>query len=120
MKAFLTKPCGFIGYHLVELLLDQGVSVIIYDVAIANILAATLSNCILQKHQIFNIGTGSKTNILELLDLISKLTEYYLEPIFLPSREGEIKHSCAEIILGQEKLGFNPLISLEEGIKLLL
>ncbi|MTJ11522.1 NAD-dependent epimerase/dehydratase family protein [Anabaena sp. UHCC 0187] len=90
------------------------------DVARANILAATLPSSILKKYRIFNIGTGNKTNLVELLNLISKQTNYYLEPTFLPSRQGEIEHSCADISLSQEKLDFQPLISLEEGIKSLL
>lgn len=90
------------------------------DIARANIIAATLPSSILKKHRIFNIGTGNKTNLLELLDLIYKQTNYYLEPVFLPSRQGEIEHSCADISLAQDKLGFKPLISLEEGIKSLL
>jgi UDP-glucose 4-epimerase len=90
------------------------------DVARANILAASLPSNILEKHRVFNIGTGNKTNLLQLLDLISMQTNYYLNPTFLPSRQGEIEHSCADITLAQEKLGFQPLISLEEGIKSLL
>ena len=90
------------------------------DVARANILAASLPSNILEKHRVFNIGTGNKTNLLQLLDLISMQTNYYLKPTFLPSRPGEIEHSCADISLAQEKLSFQPLISLEEGIKSLL
>ncbi|QFS45335.1 NAD-dependent epimerase/dehydratase family protein [Nostoc sphaeroides] len=90
------------------------------DIAKANLLAATLPSSILKKHRIFNIGTGNETNLLELLNLISKQKNYYLEPVFLPFRQGEIEHSCADISLAQEKLGFKPLISLEEGIKSLL
>lgn len=90
------------------------------DVARANILAASLPSNILEKHRVFNIGTGNKTNLLELLDLISMQTNYYLEPTFLPTRQGEIEHSYADITLAQKKLNFQPLISLEEGIKSLL
>lgn len=90
------------------------------DVARANILAATLSSSVVNKYRIFNIGTGNRTNLLELLDLISKQINYYLEPTFLPSRQGEVDHSCADISLAQKNLGFQPLISLEEGIKTLL
>ncbi len=90
------------------------------DVARANILAATVSSSVVNKHRVFNIGTGNKTNLLELLNLISKQVNYYLEPVFLPSRQGEVSHSCADISLAQEKLGFQPLISLEKGIKILL
>lgn len=90
------------------------------DIARANILAAKLPSKTIEKHRIFNIGTGSRTNLLQLLDLISKQTDYYIEPTFLPSRQCEIHHSCADISLAQEKLGFQPLISLEAGIKTLL
>ncbi|GBO52268.1 UDP-glucose 4-epimerase [Pseudanabaena sp. lw0831] len=90
------------------------------DVARANIFAAKLSSSIASKNRVFNIGTGYQTSLLELLDVIRKQTNYYLEPIFLESRQGEVKHSCANIDLAQEKLGFQALVSLEEGIKTLL
>lgn len=90
------------------------------DVARANILAAMLPSSIVNKHRVFNIGTGIKTNLLELLDLIAKYTNSYLEPNFLPPRQGEIEHSCASPNLAQEKLNFHALVSLEEGIKTLL
>ena len=90
------------------------------DVARANILAATLSSSIIKQHRVFNIGTGHQTNLLDLLNLISQQTGYYLEPNFLPSRQGEVCHSFADVNLSREKLGFQPLVSLEEGIKSLL
>jgi len=90
------------------------------DVVRANILAATLSSSIIKQHRVFNIGTGHQTNLLDLLDLISQQTGYYLEPNFLPSRQGEVCHSFADVNLSREKLGFQPLVNLEEGIKSLL
>ena len=90
------------------------------DVARANILAATLPSEILREHRIFNVGTGNKTNLLELLELISTKMGYYLQPDFLPSRQGEVRYSCADVNLAQEKLGFQPVVSLEEGIESLL
>lgn len=90
------------------------------DVARANILAVTLSSSIIKQHRVFNIGTGHQTNLLDLLNLISQQTGYYLEPNFLPSRQGEVCHSFADVNLSREKLGFQPLVSLEEGIKSLL
>ena len=90
------------------------------DVARANILSANLSSSILEKNRVFNIGTGSQTNLLDLLNVISQQMGYYLEPDFLPSRQCEVKHSCADISLAQKNLGFQPLISLEEGIKTIL
>ncbi|WP_434687179.1 NAD-dependent epimerase/dehydratase family protein [Pseudanabaena minima] len=90
------------------------------DVARANILAATLPSNIVSKHRVFNIGTGVKTNLLELLEILSKHTNYYLEPNFLSSRQGEVQHSCASTNLAQEELDFQALVSLEEGIKTLI
>jgi len=90
------------------------------DVAKANVLAAALAIKILKDNRVFNIGTGNQTNLLELLNLISKQANYYLEPKFLPSRQGEVQISCADIRLSQEKMGFQTLVSLEEGIKSLL
>lgn len=90
------------------------------DIARANILAAKSSSEIIARQRIFNIGTGKQTSILDLLNLIFQQNNYQLDPLFFPDRLGEIKHSCADISLAQEKLNFQPLVSLEEGIKFLL
>lgn len=90
------------------------------DVAKANILATQLSSEIIKKHRIFNVGTGIQTNLLELLDFIVEHKCFKLEPEFLPARYGEVSHSYANINLAKEKLGFQALINLEEGIKSLL
>jgi UDP-glucose 4-epimerase len=90
------------------------------DVAKANILAATLPSTIVKRRRVFNIGTGQPTNLLELLNLISQQTGYYLEPNFLEARQGEVFESFADISLAKEELGFQALVNLEEGIKTLL
>lgn len=64
------------------------------------------------KGDIFNIGTGKKTSILDLVEMLGGKDAEYVN---LPPREGEVKHSLADI--GKAKgFGWNPQINLEEWI----
>ena len=87
------------------------------DVARANILAAFLPNEVLKKQRVFNIGTGRGTSILKLLQIISHEAGYYIEPEFREARVGEVLDSYADTTFTKEYLGFEPMVSLEEGIK---
>jgi UDP-glucose 4-epimerase len=69
---------------------------------------------------IFNIATGKQTSILELARLIIRIANAKSEPVFDKPRPGDIKHSCADISRARSIIGFEPRISLEEGIKGLL
>jgi len=87
------------------------------DVARANILAASLPSEVLKKQRVFNIGTGTSTSILKLLQTISNEAGYYIEPEFRDARVGEVLASYADTTLAKEYLGFEPMVNLEEGIK---
>jgi UDP-glucose 4-epimerase len=90
------------------------------DVVNANILAAMASSEVVKSYRTFNIGTGEQITLLELLNVISKEFNFHLTPEFHPFRSGEVMHSFANISLAQEKLGFQCLTTLNEGIKSLL
>ena len=87
------------------------------DVARANILAASLPSEILKKQRVFNIGTGTITSILKLLQTISNEAGYYIEPEFRDARAGEVLASYADTTLAKEYLGFETMVDLETGIK---
>jgi len=87
------------------------------DVARANILAASLPSEVLKKQRVFNIGTGTSTSILNLLQTISNEAGYYIEPEFRDARAGEVLASYADTTLAKEYLGFETMIDLETGIK---
>lgn len=78
------------------------------DVVRANMLAATSAN--VGKGEAINIGAGNNRTINRIADLIGGEKEY------LPPRI-EPKHTCADIQKAKELLGWEPLVSLEEGIK---
>ena len=46
---------------------------------------------------VINVASGEKLTINELFAIISNTLEIYLEPKYLPERQGDIKHSLADI-----------------------
>jgi Nucleoside-diphosphate-sugar epimerases len=64
--------------------------------------------------------SGRSISILELAKIVMRLAEIEVEPVFDIKRPGDIMHSCADIRKAREVLGFEPKISLEDGIKELL
>jgi UDP-glucose 4-epimerase len=67
--------------------------------------------------RIFNVGTGVKTTILELAELVISISGKDLSPKFVEPRKGDIRESYASIKLAKELLGFSPSINLEEGLR---
>jgi len=74
--------------------------------------------------QAINFGTGRETSINKLADVIleaasrktGKPLSERLRPVYLPPRPGEVMRFAADISLARTKLGFEPKVSLEEGI----
>lgn len=83
------------------------------DVASAN-LQAMLSDT---KNGFFNIGTGIPTTILELAELMIRISNYNIKPIFEDTRKGDVKLSQADISNTQKYLDWHSEIKLEEGLK---
>ena len=89
--------------------------VCVYDIVVANLLAATNKEAV---GQIFNIATGEPETINNLVRIIQKISEWHGEIKYEPFRLGEMKHSQSDISKAKKILGFNPSIQLEEGIRL--
>jgi UDP-glucose 4-epimerase len=70
--------------------------------------------------EVFNIGTGKATTIQELAQTMLSITGVNLEISNLPPREGDIKHSYANISKANKLLGYNPQFMLNEGLTNLL
>ena len=81
----------------------------------ANVLALTTTNsdCF---GEVFNIGAGGQTSILELFSVIKEELKLNIEPIFGDKRDGDIPHSNADISKAKNMLGYDPKISFEDGI----
>ena len=85
----------------------------------ANILALTTDN-IMCFGEALNIGAGGQSTLLELISAINNELKSTIDPLFGPERVGDIPHSNANISKAKNMLGYDPKISFEEGIKLLI
>ena len=85
------------------------------NVVQGNVLALTTNNkkCF---GEVFNIGTGGRVSILELVSNINKYLQKDISPIFGTNRPGDIPHSNADISKAKKMLGYDPKISFKEGI----
>ena len=66
--------------------------------------------------RIYNIGSGKNTSILELANLLLKLSRKDLPIHFKSMTKGDIIHSQTSINLAKKELCFEPKISLQEGL----
>lgn len=91
--------------------------VYVKDVARANMLALLTENSNCYGNSI-NIGSGVQYCINDLYQIIAKqYSNQNIEPKYLPSREGEVLHSCADVKKSIKQLDFHPCYCLEMGIK---
>ena len=88
--------------------------VYVADVVEANIRAAAAPAA---AGKAINIATGSKLSINELLKMICNIKGQPFEPHYKPGREGDIKHSRADISAAREYLDWQPVISFEDGLR---
>jgi nucleoside-diphosphate-sugar epimerase len=88
----------------------------VHDVVQANILAcqAAAANVV---GQAFNIGSGRKTTLNDLVKTLSQIVGQSISPIYMPERLGDVKHSLAGIELAKQALSYEPTMSLEDGLR---
>jgi UDP-glucose 4-epimerase len=70
--------------------------------------------------QVYNIGTGRSTNLLELVAALNHLLQKQIQPNHQPSRPGDIRFSQADITKARRDLGYNPSVPFLEGLRLTL
>lgn len=70
--------------------------------------------------EVLNCGSGSVTSILDLAKLVVSLSGKRLEPEFGPPRQGDIRHSCADMKRARDLIGFSTEVSLSDGLSELL
>jgi len=68
----------------------------------------------------YNIGSGQATSVEALAGLMLKVSRMEAQPVHSASRSGDILHSQADIRRAREELGYEPKVSLEEGLRDLL
>lgn len=89
------------------------------NVVLANVLAATVDSA--TDHNVYNIAYGQQTTLLDLFHTLKEElrvggVEYGYEPIFRNFREGDVRHSLADISRARRALGYSPPYSFSEGM----
>lgn len=95
--------------------LQQRDFVSVYDVVQACRLALEVQQ---ESSQVFNVGSGSSHNILEVLEQLAQLLQCeQIKPAITNNyRAGDIRHCFADITAAQNLLGYRPRVSFEEGL----
>ena len=84
------------------------------NVVAANLLAADAEGA---SGRIFNISSGAPATVNELAETIGRLLDKPVERRYLPPRPGDLRDSWADVSAARDGLGFEPSVSLEEGLK---
>jgi UDP-glucose 4-epimerase len=84
------------------------------NVVSANLLAATAAGA---SGVTANIGCGGRFDLLELLDRIRSAVGSLPEPVFEPTRTGDVRDSEADIAVARERLGYEVLVTFDEGVR---
>lgn len=64
-----------------------------------------------------NVACGERHTLLQLIGLLNAILGTELEPVFAPSRDGDVRHSQACTTLAQEVLGYESGVGLREGLE---
>lgn len=89
----------------------------INNVVYANVLAFSTSNPE-AVNQVYNVAFGASTSLNQLFDLIKTNLNSTVSPDYKPERKGDIKNSLANISKSNQLLAYEPLINLNDGIKM--
>ncbi|MFO7624512.1 MAG: NAD-dependent epimerase/dehydratase family protein [Anaerolineales bacterium] len=87
------------------------------DVVSALIAAATAPDL---DNLVINVGSGTETSVRELMRLVLEVTGSRAEIMYNPRTDAGVSRMCADLRLAKEKLGYQPRISLEDGLRLTL
>ena len=67
--------------------------------------------------QVVNVATGTRISLNQLFASMRDAIGSRLEPSYGPARHGDVKDSLADITRARTLLGYEPSVSLEEGLK---
>ncbi|UCG68643.1 MAG: SDR family oxidoreductase [Thermoplasmata archaeon] len=67
--------------------------------------------------EVFNIACGNQISVNALVDTLNNIMAKDIKPIYTDPRSGDIKHSRADILKATRLLGYEEVVSFEEGVK---
>jgi nucleoside-diphosphate-sugar epimerase len=86
----------------------------IANVIDANWKAATSPNI---AGEAFNIGCGTRTSLNQLIEKMNDILGSRIQPKYEAARQGDVRHSLADVSKAVRMVGYSPAISLEAGLR---
>ena len=83
------------------------------NVVQANIKAATMPGI---KCEVFNIACGKAYSVLDIVKYVNKILKKDIKPKLGPIRQGDVKHTLADISKAMKLIKFEPKVGFEEGL----
>jgi UDP-glucose 4-epimerase len=65
----------------------------------------------------YNVGTGRRISLLDLVNAINDALGTDLKPGFGPPRAGDVMHSQASLAKIEAAIGYRPVVDFEEGLR---
>lgn len=70
-----------------------------------------------QPGEVFNIGGGSRITLNEAIEVMKKIMDRDVEVHCQGVQKGDVRHTSADITKAQEKLGYMPKVSIQDGLR---
>jgi UDP-glucose 4-epimerase len=86
------------------------------NVVSANLLAAG-ADVASVSGKVYNVGCGSRTSLLEIIQLLERLLGRKLRRRHTAPRTGDVPHTLADISTAKRDFGYQPLVEFEEGFR---
>lgn len=86
-------------------------------VYVEDVVAANLAVLDRPGFEIFNVGTGRETTVLELYQLLAAALDLDRPPVFGPPKPGEQRRSCISSQRLEKRLGVAVQVPLKEGLR---
>jgi len=66
--------------------------------------------------EVINVAMGGRISLLDVWSGLRRLTGATSEPVFAPSRDGDVRDSQADISKARHLLGYEPLVTFDQGL----
>jgi len=67
-------------------------------------------------NEVYNVAYGERTTLNEVFEMIKGVAGSDLAPKYGPERQGDVKHSLADISKAKRLLGYTPSVNVKQGL----
>lgn len=84
------------------------------DAIAANLAAGTVPEAV---GEVFNVGGGSRVVLAEVINMMEEIVGRPIKKNFVEKARGDARHTSADVSKAQKILGYQPQVSLKEGLQ---